>query len=317
MIIIISKGQRNHWTNWVKKIPSIPNDLAMINLNVYSLCLALTLFFAYTSNGQIEVPPLSTRCEIKQKVGFTEVLIDYSRPSMRQRVIFGELVPFNKVWRTGANEATTISFSEDVRLNGEFVPSGKYTLLTIPREDRWVIILNTDTSLVGTRGYVSDRDIIRFDVESEKIHEHYETFTIDLGELTQSTANIRLIWENTLVKFLLGTQADQEVMKQIEANLKNPMAKMSQMYFTAANYYFNTHRDMQQALEWVDECINIGGEQYWVLRLKSQILAEQEDWKGAIRVAKRSLTLAEEAGSEEYMEMNRQSIRKWQNIEPH
>ncbi len=279
--------------------------------------LILLLFIPLLATGQIDIPPLSARCIIHQKVGFTDVVIEYSRPSMRQRVIFGELVPYNRVWRTGANEATTISFSEDVRLNGEFVPSGKYTLLTIPREDRWIIILNTDTSLVGTRGYDSDRDIIRFDVQAEKIHDHFETFTIDLGELTQSTANIRLMWENTLVKFLIGTKADQQVMKQIEANLKNPMVKVSQMYFAAADYYFNTHRDMHQALEWANECINIAGEQYWVLRLKSQILAELEDWNGAIRVARRSMDLAIEAGAEEFAEMNKQSINKWQNIDPH
>lgn len=285
-------------------------------MNVYGAALILFLM-PLIATGQIDVPPLSARCIINQKVGFTEVVIEYSRPSMRQRVIFGELVPYDKLWRTGANEATTISFSEDIRLNGEFVPSGRYSLLTIPKEDRWIIILNTDTNLVGTMGYDSDRDIIRFDVQAEKIHEHFETFTIDVGELTQGTANIRLIWENTLVKFLLGTEADQKVMKQIEANLKNPMERMSQMYFTAADYYFNTHRDMHQALEWVDECINIAGEQYWVLRLKSQILAELEDWKGAIRVARRSMALAEEAGVEEFAEMNRLSIDKWQNMEPH
>lgn len=289
----------------------------MIKWNVFGTSLILLFFISLEALGQIDVPPLSARCMIKQEVGFTQVVIEYSRPSMRQRVIFGEVVPYNKLWRTGANKATTLSFSEDVRLNGEFVPAGKYSLLTIPKEDRWIIILNSDTSLVGTKGYVSDDDIVRFDVQAEKMHEHYETFTIDLGELTQSTANIRLVWENTLVKFLLSTQADQQIMKQIEASLKNPMVQVSQMYFTAANYYFNTHRDMHQALEWVDECINIAGEQYWVLYLKSQILSELEDWKGAIRVAKQSLALAEEAGVEEYAEKNRQSINKWKNLEPH
>ncbi|MDH3649569.1 MAG: DUF2911 domain-containing protein [Saprospiraceae bacterium] len=279
--------------------------------------IILTLFASSGLPAQIETPLLSPRAKIEQEVGFTKVNINYSRPSMRQRIIFDNVVPYGKLWRTGANECTTMAFSEDVRIGGEYVPAGKYSLLTIPKSDKWVVILNLDTTLIGTDGYVSDQDIVRIDVKSEILHDHVETFTIDIGEVTQSTANIRILWENTIVKFLVSTDADRKVMKQIEASMRDPITKVGQMYYTAANYFFNTHRDMDQALEWVNKSLEINGNQYWVLRLKSQILAEKSDFRAAIRVARLSMDLAEKDQQEGFVQMNKKAIEQWQKMHPH
>ena len=165
---------------------------------------------------QIQMPQASPAAKISQKVGLTDVTVDYSRPSMKGRKIFGELVPFGAVWRTGANSATILDFSTDVSVNGNQVPKGKYALYTIPEKSKWTIVLSKNTDLWGSIGYSADEDIVRFTVEPNKMSRKYETFEITFNNMTDNSADLSLKWENTRVEFKISTEVDPIVMGQIK-----------------------------------------------------------------------------------------------------
>jgi hypothetical protein len=281
----------------------------------YLFSFIIWTIFPLGGIAQIDVPPLSPFCKISQQVGFGTIAIEYSRPSMRQRIIFGDLVPYNKIWRTGANKLTTIAFSENVTVNGFQVDAGKYKLLTIPGEHLWTIILTQSPDADNPQKYDASNDILRFQATAKTIPYRFETFTIDIGEISTNTACVQLLWENTMVKFKVGTNADDEIMAQIDDELKNPMLKIGNTYWEAANYYFITQRDMKQALEWVNEGIKINGEQYWAMRLKALILAELGDYKGAIKAAKVSINKAKGEKNLDYVQLNEKSIEKWKEME--
>lgn len=278
-----------------------------------SLFLLLCTGFLLPSFAQINVPPLSPRSELRQNVGFGTITIDYSRPSMRGRVIFGDLVPYNELWRTGANECTTISFSEKVHIEGETVPPGKYALFTIPDRDAWTIILNKKPNLWGTHGYDQNFDLVRFKVTPDVLDEHVETFSILLGELTQSTARLFMEWENTRVSFLVSTDADNRIVTEIEEKLRDPMVEVANTYYSSANYYLTTHRDLDQAMAWMDQAIELQGEKSYYLSLKAKIFAAQDKYAKAIQFARRALEQAKREENEYQVRLNEKLIQKWKD----
>lgn len=265
----------------------------MKNFTVLKTCMLVLASFAMIPlYGQINVPDLSPRCQMVQSIGFGTVKVDYSRPSMNKRVVFGELVPFGQIWRTGANKATLITFSEDVFLNDHEVSKGTYSLFTIPGEKVWTIILNRNTNLWGSYNYDKAEDYLRFEVKTAKLKDHVESFTIDIGEHTRTTANIMMSWENTLVKFKIGTNADQTVVAEIEGKLDNPMVEVANTYYAAANYYLDTHRDIDKAMTWVNKSMEIGGEDGYKLLLKAKIYAEKGQYQKAIQHARKTIDMA-------------------------
>lgn len=268
-------------------------------------------FGLLTLDAQIVFPDLSPRATLTQKVGFGEITVDYSRPSMRGRVIFGDLVQFGEVWRTGANQSTRISFQEDVFLNEHKVPGGTYSLFTIPGEHEWTIILNTATRLWGAYGYNSNKDLLRFTVPVNNLPVHVESLTIDIGELTQTTGSVMISWENTLVKFQIGTDADARIVEEIQKKLKNPMVTVANTYYSSANYYLETHRDPQQAMLWADKAIEISGETSSHMTLKAKIYAELDQYQKAVQYAKKAKEQAMKEGNENLVEMNQLLIEKW------
>ncbi len=288
----------------------------MRRLNVFTLFMWAfgMLCLSSSLNAQLEIPPLSPRGLTSQQVGFMKVEIDYSRPSMRGRTIFGELVPYGKMWRTGANACTKISFSEDVTLEGQRVPAGRYALLTIPGEKEWTIILNKNLKLRGLNGYDAKHDLVRFKVMPKMLDYHFETFTIDVGEVTQTSATLQLLWENTVVRINMGTGADEKIVAQIEEKLNNPMVHIGNTYFGAAAYYLQTHRDMDQAMEWVDKAIEINGDSWSYLHLKGSILAEKGEYRKAIQVGQDAVAAAEKEGSSAGKDRAEASIEKWKSL---
>jgi hypothetical protein len=270
-------------------------------------------FGMLSSFAQINMPPLSPRSEIIQNVGFGTIRVDYSRPSMRGRVIFGDLVPFNELWRTGANECTTISFSENVFIEEQKVPAGKYSLFTIPSEKNWTIVLNKDANLWGTNGYDKKFDLLRFDVMTEPLPEHVETFTIWFGDLTQATARMYMEWENTMVSFMISTDADQRIVTEIEDRLRDPMVDVANTYYSSANYYLLTNRDLDQALTWIDKAIEINGEKSFYLNLKAKVYARQDKYGKAVQVARKALELAKLEKNEYQVMLNEKLIEKWKD----
>ena len=284
----------------------------------YFICLiGIGLLSSTSLFGQLSFPVPSPYSKVTQLVGYTTIGVEYSRPSMRKRTIFGELVPFGEVWRSGANASTKISFNSDVTIEGKELPHGTYSLLTIPREDSWTLIFNNDLELRGTNSYDIGKDELRVEVPVQNIDCHFETFLIDIGELTQNTATVQMIWENTIVKFNVGTYTDKEVMAKIDNALKDPMVALGNTYYSSANYYLERHKDMKKAQEWINKAIEINGESPNYLLLKARIIAESNDYRQAISTAKKAKQLAmNSTNNSSILKAIDSAIEKWKAIKP-
>jgi len=202
-------------------------------------------------------PKLSPHAIVSQTVGTTTVSLEYHRPQVRGRKIWGELVPFGQVWRTGANEATTISFSDAVRVNGQPVPAGTYALFSIPGPDQWTIILNKRWRQFGTFEYQPKEDLIRFDVKAKVVKEHTEWLTYEVYPASRSSSYVDLYWEKLRVSFLVDVDVDA----MVSARMKRAMTKAGdtnwKIYSDAAEYFLEQEKELAQALAWVEKSIKI------------------------------------------------------------
>lgn len=271
-----------------------------------SLVIAL-ISLCFEIQAQITMPQPSPLSTVTQKIGLTDVSITYSRPSAKGRKVFGDLVPYDKLWRTGANKCTKITVNDTVKINQVKMGPGDYALFTVPSEKVWMIVINKDATLSGTSGYDESKDVTRFKVNAEKCP-FTETFTINFSDLTLTSANIEITWETTKVSFKIESDPDAKVMKNINQSLQvNPVN-----YYQAARYYMDTNRDLKQALVWIDQAISGGYNKYWVLRQKSLIQAGLGDYKGAIATANESKTMAQKDGNDDYVKMNEASIKEWE-----
>ncbi len=283
--------------------------------SVSKLLTTLILIASFQSVfAQIELPRPSPTATFSQKVGLTNVEIVYSRPSVKDRVIFGDLVPYGKLWRTGANMATNFTFSDDVRIGGKDLPAGTYSLFTIPDKDEWTIIFNKNWQQDGVANYKESDDALRIQVKSEQIDHKVESFLIDLNDLRDRAANIVLVWENTRVKIPLEVNIDDRIV----ASIKNAMTISPNTYYQAATYYHESGKDLNQALDWINKAIDIyekdNSNVYWVYRRKALIQADLKQYKGAIETAKISLEKAKAAGNQDYVRLNENSIAAWSNM---
>jgi hypothetical protein len=265
-----------------------------INLSIFAIILLAVI---NSVNAQVNLPRPSPSSTVMQKVGLADVTVAYSRPSMKGRKVFGDVVPFDKMWRTGANEPTKITLSDTVSFEGTKVAPGEYALYTIPTASDWTIILGKNPK-TGVNDYKEDLQVAKFKVKSEKACSSVETFTIDFTNVTTNSAFIQLSWENTQVKFKIENEVDSKVMADIKQKMDN-----SFVYYQAANYYYDTNRDMKQALEWVNKATEKSA-QFWQLHLKAKIQVKLGDCKGAIETAQKSNELAKVAKNDEYVKMN-------------
>ena len=259
--------------------------------------------------SQVETPQPSPRGKVEQRVGVMNVTVSYSRPGIKGRKIFGGLVPFGKEWRTGANDPTTISFSDPVKLEGHDVPAGTYALYTIPDEKEWTIIINRKSS--GGPPRDEKEDHVRFRVKPLHVPTPAETFTINISDIVMNAANVELAWETTVVKFRMEFDVDTKVMAAIKKSTENPYAGVAGMYYQSASYYFETKRDMKVALDWVNKSLEMNPKPYWVWRLKSQIQAALKDFDGAIASAEKSKEQAREAKNDQFVKINEDAITEW------
>ncbi len=280
--------------------------------NRISLITLLVLFaFVGNSFAQIELPAPSPTATFSQKVGLTEVTINYSRPGIKGRTVFGDLVPYGKLWRTGANGATKLTFSDDVKISGKDIAAGTYALFTIPGEQEWTIILNKNFSQGGTGNYKESEDVLRIKVKSIKIPGTIETFSIGLEDVKPTSALIEILWESTIVQIPLEVSIDERIMASIDKSMKiSPNA-----YQQAANYYHQSGKDLSQAVEWMNKALKMheaeGSNVFWIYRQKSLIEADMKKYKDAIATAKISLKKATEAKNDDYVKMNTESIAEW------
>jgi hypothetical protein len=267
--------------------------------------------FAFSANAQIKTPAPSPSQKIEQMVGLTNITLEYSRPSMKGRKIFGGLQDYGKVWRTGANKNTTLTFSTDFMVGGETLKAGTYALFTIPGEKTWDVILYSDASNWGTPGKWDDTKVAaKITVTPEVMTMSVETFTITFDNLTNNSAVIGILWENTYVGLKFETPTDAMVSKQITAVMNGPEAGD---YYASAVYYLQSGNDIKKAQIWIDKAIKMSADapKYWMLRQQSLIHAKAGNTNGAIAAAKESLKHAEIAKSAGYIKMNKASLKEW------
>lgn len=286
----------------------------MNKLMTISLLAALFLMIQPVQ-AQVEYPAPSPFAKLHQKVGVTDVKVEYSRPAKRGRTLFVDVEKFGRMWRTGANASTKISFSDDVTIEGKEVPAGQYALYTIPGETEWTVMLYSDLTLGGNvSAYDQAHEVVRVNIASQQLPIEVENFTIDIGDITNNSAVISLIWGTHWVPINMTVDTDSKVMAQIETAMKNPMASVGNNYAQAANYYYQNDKDLSKALDWMNKAIEINPNAFWNIQTKARILAKMENYKEAINAAKQSLSVAKAAPNDfGYIESNEKLIAEWSN----
>ncbi len=260
------------------------------------------------TQAQIKVPAASPTVTLVQEIGLTKVELRYSRPGMKGRKIFGALVPYGKVWRTGANDNTRLTFSEAVTIGGKQVAKGVYALHTIPGPQSWTIILNKKQGFGNA--YDASQDVHRFKVQARRTGLAYETFTIDFANFDKASADLRIMWENTLVSFKITTDVDKKVMGQINRMMANPERSLAGAYFTSARYYFDTGRDLNKAYEWIKKATQLRPKAYWMWHVQAKIEGKMKKYKAAIATAQKSMAVAKERKNPDYVRLNEELIEK-------
>jgi hypothetical protein len=273
------------------------------------------LFFVFLTTiclnikAQINLPAPSPSASFSQKFGLTEIKMEYSRPSVSARKIFGNVVTFGKIWRMGANDATKFTTTDSITVAGKGLSKGTYIVLAIPNKDEWSIIFNNNLA-VSYENYKPESNVLEVKVKAEKAVQFVESFTIQSTNLSKTGCDLELTWENTLVRIPLANEVHSKIMAQI----KQKMAGTTQSeYQAAARYYMENDIDLKTALEYIDKGIAMG-EGYGNLRTKSLILAKMGDKKGAIEWAEKSLARAVKLNNSDYVRMNEESIAEWKKM---
>ncbi|MEJ6980678.1 DUF2911 domain-containing protein [Pedobacter sp. P351] len=273
----------------------------MKKLNRLFAFIICSLCFAAQTNAQgIKLPQPSSTQTLIQDFALGNITLTYSRPSIRGRAIFGGLVPFDKVWRTGANSATIIKFSDEVIIEGKTIPAGEYGLFTIPGKKDWTVIISKGSQQWGAYTYKEADDLARFSVKPQSLKDKVETFTMQFANVYQTSAQLQLMWENTQVSVNLTADIDSRVMASINEAMKGE----KKPYFAASQYYYNNNKDMAKALEWVNAAEAEDQKAPWIKLAKAKIQLKAGDKKGAIQTAEAGIKLASELKNEEYVRLN-------------
>ena len=272
----------------------------------FNVLLAASLISSAAYSQTVRTPAASTTTSVKQDFALSAIDLSYSRPSVKGRNIFGDLVPYGKVWRTGANNATTITFGEDVKIGGTTVKAGKYGFLTIPEQSQWTLILTKQTDVTGPAAYKQDQDVVRFTAESNTLPFAIENFTMMFGNITSSTCELWVMWDKTMVAMPITVDVDTKVMAQIN----DAMNKDNRPYFTAAMYYMDNNKDLNKALEWLNKAAEQNPAAFWVLHQKANCLAKLGKKQEAIATAEKSIAIAKAAKNDDYVILNEDLIKK-------
>lgn len=269
----------------------------------------LFLAFGMASLGataqKITVPAPSPLQTVTQKFGLGEVTIEYSRPAVKGRKIFGDVVPYGKIWRTGANATTKITFTDDVKLEGNDVKAGTYGLYTIPNKDSWEVMLYNDLKLNGNvADYKTENEVLRFKVKAISIPMKMESLMINIGDITATEAKLTLLWENTVVAIKMTTDIDARVMKSIDESMKSDKPE----YFRAATYYFDNNKDLKQALAWATKATEENPTAFYMFNLKARIEYKLGDKAAGKASAEKSIALATDAKSDDYVALGKKLL---------
>ena len=264
---------------------------------IITAAAVLTLLSA---DAQLRTPAPSPTQTIKQDFGLASVELSYSRPAMKGRKVFGDLVPFGKVWRTGANSATTINFGEEVTIGGKKIPAGKYGLLSIPDKNSWTLIISKQLDVTSPAAYKEDMDVVRVDAKTMKMNESMESFTMQFANVKPTSCELHIMWENTAVALPITVDVETKVMAQID----QLMNKDNRPYFNAAMYYMDNGKDLNQALAWFEKATEAQPSAFWIHHQKANCLAKLGKKEEAKKAAEKSKELAAAAKNDDYVKLN-------------
>ena len=273
------------------------------------LCLAMVM----TVSAQVKAPQPSPFTKVEQKVGLTDVTLEYSRPGVKGRTIFGDLVTLDKMWRTGANKNSIVTFSTSVMVGGTKLEAGSYAIFTKPSKQSWEINLYSDTENWGTpETWDATKVAATVSAKSMKLNDRVESFTISIDNLTDGSADLSLSWDKTKVVVPFTVPTDDMVMASIEKTMAGPS---SNDYYAAGRYYKDSGKDYNKALEMINKSIEMRGEEkFWMVRQKALTLAKLGKTKEAIKAAEKSIALAKIARNEDYVKNNEKSIAEWKSM---
>ncbi|WP_299683275.1 DUF2911 domain-containing protein [uncultured Tenacibaculum sp.] len=276
--------------------------------------ILLSLFVAsltLSGNAQVKTPQPSPSAKIEQQVGLTDVTVEYSRPGVKGRKVFGNLVPYGKLWRTGANKNTIVTFSDDVTIDGKSLKKGSYAIFTKPNASSWEVMFYSDTNNWGTpRKFDQAKVALTTTAKVEKMPMTIETFTITIDDVKNGSAVLGILWENAYAGIKFNVPTDKAVSASIDKVMAGPGPND---YYAAASYYLDEGKDIAKAQQWIDKAIEMTKDQprFWYLRKQSLIHAKAGNKKGAIKAAKASLMHAEKAGNADYIKLNKDSLKEW------
>ena len=277
------------------------------------LIILQSLLLSAQDKVQIRVTSASPAASFEQEVGSGKIKITYSRPLVRGRKIFGELVPFDKLWRTGASDCTVITTSEDISFGNNVLKAGSYSIFSIPSINEWSIIVNSDTTLHGETGYDEKKDIMRFKVPLEKSPNFYETFTIELNDInSKGEAFLKILWENTMVKIPVKSKEDDTIVALIDQHIIKGKTQDANLLFQAANYYYSTNRDYKQAIIWLLEAEKINPQNFYYPNLRQKLASENKDYTIAIEAAKRAISIADKEKMKKTIDSLNNKISDWE-----
>lgn len=270
---------------------------------LFSLLIAFVISTVIVNAQQLKTPAPSPTQVLKQDFAIGNIELSYSRPSLKGRKYFeenAELAPVGKVWRTGANSATTITFSDDVKIGGVDVKAGKYGFLTIPGKDEWTFIITSQTDVTNPNDYKQDKDVVRVKAKPVALGMSVENFTMQFGNITGTACDLQLMWGTTAVSMPISTEVDSKIMTQIDKLVKSD----NRPYFNAASYYLNNNKDLNQALVWFDKAIEQNPNGYWIYHEKANCLVKLGKKAEAKAAAQKSLELAKTAKDDAYIGRN-------------
>jgi hypothetical protein len=269
------------------------------------------MLVATTVTAQIEAPQPSPIAKSMQTVGLTEVSLEYSRPAKRERDIFGNLVPFDKLWRTGANANSMITFSDDVKFAGTDVKAGTYAVYTKPAKKEWMVLLYSDTSNWGTPGTWDESKVVAVaTVETSMLKNAIESWTMAINELSMEGAHLQMMWDKTMVAVPFTVPTAAKTLASIEKVMAGQEPEAND-YYSAATFYLDANMDLQQAHDWISKAVDVRPEAFWMHRKKALIEAKMGNKSAAIATAMTSLALAEKAGNMDYVKLNKDSLMEW------
>jgi hypothetical protein len=268
------------------------------------LCSFAIITILATDAQTVRTPAASPTQTVKQELGIGSVELSYSRPTIRGRKIFGELVPYGQIWRTGANQATTLTFSDEVIIGGAKVPPGKYGFLTIPDRNEWTLIITKQTDVNNPTLYKQENDVVRVKAKPTTLSAPVESFTIQFANVKGTGADVQVMWDNVAVSLPIDTDIDRKVMAQID----NAMNKDNRPYYQAGLYYLESGKDLNQAAAWLEKAAEQQPTAFWVHHQKAIALSKLGKKEDAKKAAQKSMELAKQQNNQDYVRLNEKLI---------